>query len=274
LNNRQTDRDKQNSDPEEERSLRILHYRLYRLRKSMRTFWRSLLNDFNEKTPTKKLKFIAEMVGIIILGIYTVYTGAMYHANRDSADAAMSAAITADKTLKESIAASRLDQRPWVGIEGVVVSEPIVNDSVNHQLRSSIVFTMRNTGKSPANNVIPQPVLTTFSNQRPKQNEACADTAKPPFGINIYTGQVRQQPIDIHINQSEVDAASVPSNIKKLVPLMVVGCIFYQGPAPGEIYKTGFSYSLVTRSRLIFSLSDLPKETPVLVEDLLGSFFR
>lgn len=90
-------------------------------------------------------KFILEIVTLIIFVIYAIYTGRMYYANRDAADAATSAAKTADQTM-------RLDERAWVAVTAVNSKEP---PQLNHRFTFSVHFV--DTGKTPARNVIVHP---------------------------------------------------------------------------------------------------------------------
>src|SRR5579871_4593664 len=53
-----------------------------------------------EKDWRDKTKFWFEIGGIVLLGVYTLYTIKMYRANKEAADAAKSAAETASDTLK------------------------------------------------------------------------------------------------------------------------------------------------------------------------------
>src|SRR5580700_10895095 len=55
-----------------------------------------------EKTKWDKSKPFVELGGLVLLAIYTCYTIRMYHANKESADAAKSAAETASGALGQS----------------------------------------------------------------------------------------------------------------------------------------------------------------------------
>ena len=99
-----------------------------------------------EKYWWDKIKPYAEIVGIVLLAVYTAYTIKMYCANKKAADAAYSAADTASKTLRASNRATWLDQRAWVEIatgdpEDVHLGEPI-----------AFKIQINNTGKTPARN--------------------------------------------------------------------------------------------------------------------------
>jgi hypothetical protein len=81
-----------------------------------------------------------ETIGLVVLIVYTIFTGEMYFANKKSADAAKSAADTAEAEFKTST-------RAWMTVNlnnpgGVQDGRPLL---------TTIDFT--NTGKSPALNV-------------------------------------------------------------------------------------------------------------------------
>src|SRR5450631_1132656 len=68
--------------PEPERQPPHCHYEI--TRKAEKDWW-------------DKSKRWVEIAGLILLGVYTAYTIKMYHANKKSADAATSAANTAEE---------------------------------------------------------------------------------------------------------------------------------------------------------------------------------
>jgi Tfp pilus assembly protein PilE len=89
----------------------------------------------------KRAELVATYVGLFALILYTAYTVGMYGANRDAANAAESAANTAEKTLKQSIQAYQVDQRAWVSVLDI---EP------KNQGSFGIKIVLTNTGKTPA----------------------------------------------------------------------------------------------------------------------------
>jgi hypothetical protein len=64
-----------------------------------------------------------EILGVLLLAVYTRYTIKMYYANRDAATAATTAAVTAHDALI-------LVQRPWLGVEGSVLHSDNPDSSV------------------------------------------------------------------------------------------------------------------------------------------------
>ena len=81
-----------------------------------------------------------EGFGLFVLVVYTIFTGLMYCANRDAANAAKNAANTADATLKEI----RLENRPWV----VVKSASVLSVKPMEQAQVAVIFS--NFGHTPA----------------------------------------------------------------------------------------------------------------------------
>jgi len=90
------------------------------------------------------VKFVAEIVGVIVLIIYTIYTAKMYRVNGKAADAATSAATTAETTM-------RLDQRAWVAVPSVNGTKPELNQKLVYAVH------LVDTGKTPAVKVVVHP---------------------------------------------------------------------------------------------------------------------
>jgi hypothetical protein len=82
--------------------------------------------------------------GLVVLIIYTIFTGLMYCANKKAADAAKSAADTASQSLVFAKQQFTDDQRAWVGAENAIVQDP---PSTKVGLLNIV---LRNTGKTPA----------------------------------------------------------------------------------------------------------------------------
>ena len=100
-------------------------------------------NERPNKARWKRMERTVEFTGIALLAIYTFYTIKMYHANREAADAAKSAADAGIAAVEASRAASRLDQRAWIGTEGY-------SAVINAGVPANVTIAFRNTGKTPA----------------------------------------------------------------------------------------------------------------------------
>src|ERR1035437_6901276 len=98
-----------------------------------------------------KAKFWAEMLGLIVLIAYTIFTGLMYCANKKAADAAKSAADTAANSLK-------ISERAYLGTD-----RP-------SQVPEGIYLKVVNYGHSPASNVLihVDKMVAPFFTQIPK----------------------------------------------------------------------------------------------------------
>lgn len=87
-----------------------------------------------------------EAFGLFVLIVYTIFTGFMYCANRDAANAAQIAASTAHDTLV-------MVNRPWLGLEGNMVTlEPVTASPEKQQTRieTKVGFSVKNFGNGPA----------------------------------------------------------------------------------------------------------------------------
>jgi len=80
-----------------------------------------------------------QIVGVVLLAVYTCYTIKMYHANKRAADAARDSSDVAAKTM-------HIDQRAWMN---VVVGQAVLQDGSPIKMPLRIV----NTGKTPAYNL-------------------------------------------------------------------------------------------------------------------------
>jgi hypothetical protein len=95
-----------------------------------------------------KTKPFVELVGVLLLLVYTIYTIKMYHANKKSADAAKSAAETARDALI-------VDHRPWIGPD---TGFPSVKVRIDHdRIFLDTEMRVRNYGNSPALHFTEQP---------------------------------------------------------------------------------------------------------------------
>jgi hypothetical protein len=111
--------------------------------------------------PTPRWKKRLEIAAFCVLLVYTVFTVLMYFANKKAANAAQSAANTADATLKSSQSAFRQEQRPylWAEPRGGLISKdnkPMICEHSSNRgfYACSIAIDIKNSGHSPAVNVL------------------------------------------------------------------------------------------------------------------------
>jgi hypothetical protein len=102
-----------------------------------------------EKDFWNHVKTVAEIIGIILLAVYTAYTIKMYRVNKQAADAAKTAADAAVKQveiagsgLSATIDQFHLDQRAWVGVRTFDMLPPEVSKPL------SIKLAITNSGKT------------------------------------------------------------------------------------------------------------------------------
>ncbi len=196
----------------------------------------------NEKGFWETFKDGAEIFGIFLLFVYTLYTIKMYCANRDAANAATSAAKTAHNSLVSSL-------RPWLAIDGYPeVLEPVQVDSKSGVL-AKVRFPIKNFGTSPAlyvniiaavdafvaNGTMP---LTQFEQA---SEIACqgADLGTHPIvpgqggtGPYIVPGGVLRRPIEMR-NPPIRDFTQ---------PFRIIGCIAYLDQFKEMIHHTTFCF--------------------------------
>jgi hypothetical protein len=89
---------------------------------------------------------LISLLTLIALVIYTIYTGKMYSANHQAAEAAASAAGTAADSLTRSIEHFRIDERAWIEIDRIERSS--VGPAFRYRLYP------RNVGKTAAHAIV------------------------------------------------------------------------------------------------------------------------
>lgn len=97
----------------------------------------------NENTPRDNWRFVVEVITLIVLLAYAGITAFIYLANNTSAKAALSAANTADSTL-------RLTERAWIVVK---LNPPFDFTKFPDKAPVTLNVTFLNTGKTPAWNV-------------------------------------------------------------------------------------------------------------------------
>jgi hypothetical protein len=111
-----------------------------------------------EKDWWEKRKPLVEIIGVILLGVYTIYTAYMYYANRDAANAAESAANTASINLAQSQATFKNEQRPYLIADGI----PAFVEPLAPEKPINVNVSYKNIGKIPAIKVIANFRLVKF----------------------------------------------------------------------------------------------------------------
>lgn len=187
-----------------------------------------------EKSWWDKFKPFLEVAGIALLAIYTFFTIKMYRANKQSADAAKSAAETAHDAFVKG-------NRPWLGVDGPpVVTQPptIFSEGGRKSIKASFSFIVRNFGTAPALHYAVDTTIVTnspptpegranFSEFKQAADATCrmADAGTRPIvpgeeGSGLYV--FPNQPIRQEVNNATTSPAPSPATA-----LDIVGCLAY-----------------------------------------------
>jgi len=117
-----------------------------------------------EKDWWDKAKPVVELSGILLLGLYTLYTIKMYYANKEAADAAQegsaaanNAARIAGNGLLLSQTSFQIEQRPYVVTD---IPEFVIGPTAPGKTSANITF--RNIGRTPAIRIKSQIALLRF----------------------------------------------------------------------------------------------------------------
>jgi len=99
-----------------------------------------------------KIGLLFEGTGLLVLLVYTVFTALMYCANKKAAEAAKSAAETAQSALTQNIESFRIDERAWVEIEPI--KPVLLDDSQKFGATFTCDIFPKNVGKTVATDVV------------------------------------------------------------------------------------------------------------------------
>jgi hypothetical protein len=185
-------------------------------------------------------------LGLVVLVVYTIFTGLMYCANKKAADAAKSAADTAskqlilsEKSIDATVAQFQLDQRAWLGVSQPIVASLKDAQSGKPDFRAQVI----NTGKTPATNVSIAPVTSII-----KKGEFCKTTYKPE--TVLFAG--------VHV-PTAINTIAFPFGEREI------------GPSELAAIETGqLSWCIYAK----ISYNDVFKDTPVHVTEFCGVLQR
>ena len=186
------------------------------------------------------VKFWAELLGLVFLIVYTVFTGLMYRANRQAAKAAESAANTAARQLE-------LTERPWVSIEDARVTSPLTFGPDGAHVGIEIV--LRNSGASPAVEVSITPKLYLLPRQEgtPRPVDRLCNNNIPPGislpGLTLFPNtDSPAERYDVTLSKEEMITSAHGGPIVVITPVI---CVAYRPTFnPEARYYSGIQYLL------------------------------
>jgi hypothetical protein len=186
-----------------------------------------------------------EGFGLLVLIVYTIFTGLMYRSNKQAADAASSASKTAASQLEMS-------ERPWIDAD-ISVDGPFdfnVNGANIH-----LKFLLTNSGHSPAFTtyiaVMPADTFMTGTTPTEFRDQACKEatvtvTKYASSGVTIFPNRTFEQRRTVtftneEISQKHGSGTKIPNYIQDP---SAVACIGYRPSFNSAIYHTAYIYDL------------------------------
>jgi hypothetical protein len=241
-----------------------------------------------ERTRREVTKFKFEKYGLLVLAIYTGFTGFMWWETRKAANAAQSAAETSARQLGQS-------QRPWVTAKLALIRPPsfhttavpglTFNKDGSATLDAYIVF--RNIGQSVATDIYAATeIAPLFLSSKDKimeelkrHSKTCDAVRRIPFDPDIprwpslFPGEDGIEHVTLSISKADIDttmreAKLNPGGPLKIVSGIIYGCVNYRYATSSEVHQTRFVYELVPVRAL--EKGTLPPSKLTLEEFTLG----
>jgi hypothetical protein len=132
----------------------------------------------SEKDWRDKVKFWGEIVGLVFLVVYTIFTIKIARANIKAAEAATSAAATASATLTSSKQQFRMEERPYIWAYPVTGPNNGVLPSVGEKIYIRVDF--KNSGRTPATQMVPTESRTIVGPKKEARRQAKEYVAEYP----------------------------------------------------------------------------------------------
>jgi hypothetical protein len=202
----------------------------------------------NTKNPWwDEIKPFVEIIGVGLLAVYTAYTIKMYHANKEAADAASSAALTAKRTLDASNQSFRQQERAYVATTNAAMSNPPIC-SIPGPTRVCVDVHCANSGHTPAVGIRLHRYATFGRDSEQTIRGMKIPTYTHPDGtmlgnIGDQWGSAPTAPVDPAMAQKLINAD---------VPVYIYGVVQYFDIF-GEYHETGFCYERVLHSSAFIS---------------------
>jgi hypothetical protein len=191
-----------------------------------------------------------EAIGLLVLCVYAGYTVEIYRANKQSADAATSAAKTATDSLV-------LAERPWVKISHRIVRPLTFGVPAGHGPVASIVVedNLENVGATVAlhvlswEDVVPIDADHSLRTAYARRSQWCDAHRNPdpagPTGYVLFPHDPMNQQSTIGPEMADVERAANASSGR--VGFVLVGCVCYRSsfePPNAPTHQTRFIYFL------------------------------
>jgi hypothetical protein len=185
----------------------------------------------------QKWKPRVEIAGLLILAIYAIFTGLMYFANKEAADAAKSAADTAAANIRPWLKIKSITLRPGIGpIKTLMFHWPLTGAKTNPSIQ--IKVSIENLGHSVAQDIEVEQRLffgkfTTTGWHDLVTNEeerACRTSKTRPRTSAVSAVVFPSETLDWY----GAPAAPIPEDGSAAA---VIVCVNYRG-APGTRYQT------------------------------------
>lgn len=191
----------------------------------------------------KQIEIVIAVVGLVVVIVYTFYTGLMYCANKKAANAAESAARTAASQLE-------LADRPWLSVVKAETASNMTFDK-DGSAWVTLNFTIRNSGTSPAVDVWVMPKIFVPDAKAAWGGELskdCQSVAGKPsqIGTTIFPGIDAPYVFNLQISRADMFRQlddldkKLPTHVYFMVPMV---CVVYRSTFNTIGYYSGIQYA-------------------------------
>jgi hypothetical protein len=202
----------------------------------------------NEKR--EQLRTAVQVIGLVVLVVYTIFTGLMWGANQTAADAAKNAAQTAKDALV-------IGNRPWIKITPGIIKPLTFNELKQHGPMAMMTIQNRveNVGNSVALNVLVYEELIPVGfdiraalDRRKERCELYRKTQQPDAGTVIFAKDTSTGGQGVGPSMADIQKVmdSTPQ-LKGKIGFVLVGCASYRSsfePESTPRHETFFFYWL------------------------------
>ena len=174
----------------------------------------------------------------MVLLVYTIYTARMYGANEKSANAAKSAAETAQRTLDQSIEAFRIDERAWVEVEPI---KPMLLDN-NPKFGTTFTCDIypRNVGKTVATDIVVK-AQEQFSSELFGKSKVIMDAVQDKYLLDKAPQMGTNN--TVHVPKNPAPKLSLPVPLPPAIPAHLPSSTGFQWSSIDSLH--GWSHLLL-----------------------------